>query len=1522
MRRAILILVSLCFFPLALLPGVVSGASPCSNSLSPPFISSGVKPNILIILDNSNSMDEDFYGNAVGSYSPASKSVVARTALQQIVTELQVKANVGVMTFTLPTDVKLWYLHQQLDFASYQSSAYCPNPDPVNNTTWPPPDCVSYCTTGVTDGSCESLCSQGNSGFSTSFTDLILQTPQNGGLYNWNDPTRARYCGLAYPKTNEWQDPANPPSGPQVYFNQAEALYTGGSWGIQYGYCSSYSTSESPPNSPNIYNFFKKKTNQSDGNSGYSTNGNQNVTFNPTDSDWALGFYNFGQRLGVYYIGPAWASSSSVAGPAPPSVSGTFQGYLNSAIGDLTGTSQFNTVYNLFNPNVDTTVPAPTNTPYMSSCIASNKNTCSYIINAGNTPTGGTLYSAYNYFSGKLKQGGTTLPTPVTSVCQKNYIIFVTDGLPDTMFNGTMSQYCFNNAGKTNNQTCSSTSNCSAPYNASCSTSTIQFCYNSAGQTNNQTCSSTSTCPASYNASCSTPAMSQVLTQLNGLLAGVNQLCNSQGTNCTDFPIKTYVLGVGLTNEAQAQLDSMAVAGGTVQTNGHAYYANDPTQMYDALETIITDLLGRVASGSSISILSEGQTQNGDNMLQGVFYPTKFFGSSATVSWPGYLYNWWFYNGTSSNNSVAYNNIREDTVHDYILELDQDYGISFVFDPQNGLSVNRYQDPNGSGDPNVFINNVGLDSLTPIWEAGKLLFQQTAASRQIYTPGNNANGSGLVNFNTSNTTLTSTTSSPLGSTSNLDPCLNGSLSNLINYISGTDIKYCSNGTTFNSTACSQNSDCSGQSNGYTSCANACRNRTVGFCSNGTSFNNTPCAKNADCSGTSYPTCTQNVWKLGDIVYSTPKVQTNYSYCSTPGTTTFSSQACSKDSDCTTSPYTGTGSCQQKESIIFVGANDGMLHAFKTGILTTSGMNPTNHQVETFTGIPDTDMGKELWAFIPQNSLPYLRCLAVPPPSSCHLYYNDLSPYVTTMVSNGVTKTVLIGGMRLGGGTVQASSAANYCFNSSGVSNGATCASKTFCQSPYNSSCSPAYPTNIPADTCSGASTISTGLIASSNPAICTSSPCTVSCSNSTTCYSSSPCTGLSSYYALDITDVQNPKLLWEFSHPFLGYAYSGPAVIHKWNSTALTDQYYVMFLSGPTGASDGSSILDVRAFVLTLNSSLGLSSVYTKDFGPQDGFGGRLFTNGMSVSNPPFTDFVFFGYSSASSGVTGPWTGGIGVLNANYPDPTSSLNPANWNWDLSTYSQIANLPVTAQVAPGQCFNNTYLFAGTGRYFFPQDNYGQNSGANYIMAIPFVRYCSNGQTTNNQPCNQNSDCTNGLFTSCVTAVPTATTLTQAATACSALQSNPSNIAKAAWLFDLDPAAADGSFLAERMVTDPTVPVVSNYVSNDIAYFVTAEPTSDPCGYGGQSRVWGLNCATGGAISDQTCNGYAVTNSSGTLYLQTSTGAIYKIDNSSSFTNDGNRATQWFTGMPPENAPPPVQAAQVQPKGGQVIQWIER
>ena len=101
---------------------------------------------------------------------------------------------------------------------------------------------------------------------------------------------------------------------------------------------------------------------------------------------------------------------------------------------------------------------------------------------------------------------------------------------------------------------------------------------------------------------------------------------------------------MGLTAQAKTNLDQMAVAGGTAQPPpGTLITPINPSELTDALETIIMDLLGRVAAGSSISILSEGQTQNGANMLQGVFYPTKYFGTT-TINWPGYLYDYWFYN--------------------------------------------------------------------------------------------------------------------------------------------------------------------------------------------------------------------------------------------------------------------------------------------------------------------------------------------------------------------------------------------------------------------------------------------------------------------------------------------------------------------------------------------------------------------------------------------------------------------------------------------------------------------------------------------------------------------------------------------------------------------------------------------------------------------------------------------------------------------------------------------------------------
>jgi hypothetical protein len=1516
-------------------------------------------------------MDEDFYGQAVGSYAPTSKSVVARQALQTMVAQLKQTANVGVMTFSLPSDVGQgdpFFIYNLMPFTSYQISSYCPSPTAATLAA-----CQQYCVTGdsTAQSECQSGCSQLNAGFSTNFTDLLLD-PVNGP-YAFNEPTgtRANYCAIAYPKIYAWQDPGG---GPTVYHSASDALYinpngsgTYPSWGTasEYGYCDNYSTSQ---NANNTYRFYKNKSNQSDGsdnngNPGGYSNFFTSSGFVPTDSDWALGFYNFGVRQPFYYVGP-----TIFAGDSPSSS----QGFLHVAIGDLTGTAQFSVgvtnsdqydnVYNVLIPNCDDgtncdsgTDGTPNGNPsqywdyqtrYML-CTPSNGdyNTCPYLINAGNTPTAGALQSALNYLNGAYTYSGSKVPTPITEPCQKNFIILVTDGLPDTTLAGQWGV-----SGTTN-------------YTAIAQQQAQAVLQELNGQ------SEPSTLPP-------------------GMTSWQNVQAKMNGTTY-NFTVNTYVLGLGLTTLAKTNLDAMATAGGTAQDNGgHAYYANNPAELATALQNITGSLFSGVSAGSSVSVLAS-QTENGANVLQGIFYTTKTFGSgNNSITWPGYLYNWWFYNGP------VYQNIREDTLHDFILELGSDDVLNFTFDLTKGMEVAR-ETPETNGSAGPTIATVGLDSLTPIWEAGKMLWAESPGSRTIYTPS--PDGSSLVSFSTSNTTLTTPGTSPLGYPSNLDPCLTGnttspSLANLINYVTGNDftanlcesstgsIEYlCSDGNgNYNSTPCTSDSGCTAASDAYcmpvtcatgSDCTNtsyptclpdSCRNRTVNLCvqdpgtittAGAVNISGQGCSTDTDCTAP-YSTCSPSTpphtWKLGDIVYSTPKVVASFSYCSTTSTSptgnpsSFQSpnQPCNTNADCTNPNYP---TCTQKESVVFVGANDGMLHAFESGVLSTQGLDATTYQVDKLIGIPTSDMGSELWGFVPRNVLPYLRCLAVPPPNSCHLYYDDLSPYITQMnvdstgqfcanvdpngVVTSVTSnpcssdsscstgqkceseiiqtphTVLIGGLRLGGGALNGSQS-KYCFNSAGISNGVSCNNLSGCQTPFNVSCAPAYPTTAPSDTCPGGIAAS-GITGSG--------------------YTSTSCIGLSSYYALDITDVENPKLLWEFSDPQLGYSYSGPAVIHKWTSSTapLTgDQYDVMFLSGPTDPHDGSSIQNLQAFILKLNpTTLGIDSIYQTDFKNNNGnsianaFGGRLFTTGLDVDSDGYTDYVFFGYSASPNG-TSNWSGGIGLVytdayttnnQTRSIDPVNGVNPSQWTYDVKTYDNIPQVPITAQVATESCWYDlngnllTYLFAGSGRYFFPMDNYGSsgNSGLNFIMGVPFTcdDVYQNCGSPNVNSLNQNND------------------------ACSALASatTAKDLSQAGWLIDLAPATTD--YGSERMITDPTTSPVGLNGSN-VIFFTTTEPTNDPCGYGGQTFMYGLNCATGSAIASQDCSNYIEPGTGGSLYIQTSTGAINAISPSTSFTQDNGRETTAIAGIAPEGGAVRLPPGLSPQKTGQIIQWIEK
>ncbi len=156
------------------------------------------------------------------------------------------------------------------------------------------------------------------------------------------------------------------------------------------------------------------------------------------------------------------------------------------------------------------------------------------------------------------------------------------------------------------------------------------------------------------------------------------------------------------------------------------------------------------------------------------------------------------------------------------------------------------------------------------------------------------------------------------------------------------------------------------------------------------------------------------WKLGDIVYSSPTLV---------GAPSERYDLIYRDR----SYEDFYRRYKDRRRMVYVGANDGMIHAFNAGKYRTGTgdytleINGAGHRV-----------GEEMWSFIPRNVLPHLRWLA--DPDYCHVYYVDLKPKVTDARIFTASRehpngwgTVLIGGLRFGGGKI---SSGPYEFSSS------------------------------------------------------------------------------------------------------------------------------------------------------------------------------------------------------------------------------------------------------------------------------------------------------------------------------------------------------------------------------------------------------------------------------------------------------------------------------------------------------------
>ncbi len=154
------------------------------------------------------------------------------------------------------------------------------------------------------------------------------------------------------------------------------------------------------------------------------------------------------------------------------------------------------------------------------------------------------------------------------------------------------------------------------------------------------------------------------------------------------------------------------------------------------------------------------------------------------------------------------------------------------------------------------------------------------------------------------------------------------------------------------------------------------------------------------------------WRLGDVIYSTPTAVARPSEAF---------DILYKD----TTYSTFLKQYRNRRHMVYAGGNDGMLHAFNAGWYDA----PTRTFLNGPTGTPQHSLGAEMWAYVPYNLLPHLKYLTdvnYGKTTANHVYYVDLRPRIfdakifpADATHPGGWGTVLVGGMRFGGGEISA-----------------------------------------------------------------------------------------------------------------------------------------------------------------------------------------------------------------------------------------------------------------------------------------------------------------------------------------------------------------------------------------------------------------------------------------------------------------------------------------------------------------------
>ncbi len=726
---------------------------------------------------------------------------------------------------------------------------------------------------------------------------------------------------------------------------------------------------------------------------------------------------------------------------------------------------------------------------------------------------------------------------------------------------------------------------------------------------------------------------------------------------------------------------------------GKFYNAANGSALEAQLVNAFTDILAQAASGTSVSVLTTSSRGTG-SLAQAYFLPSRLEGTR-DVYWTGYTQNIWI---------DPQDNLREDTVNDKWLKQAEDKVMKLYFDSSTNetkaamFTTDAEGNDDGSSTSLATCANPTIKPFTDIgylWDAGKSLALKDPASRTLFTSKKVLYGSTTTQTFTESPYPTFDTSMNATLKAALNPDATYTDDLITRYIRGEDIE--SSNTSF-------------------------RDRRVTV--NGT----------------------LKTWKLGDIISSTPKV-----FANTPANTYHIDYG-----DSTYYDYVSGSNYQQRSAITFVGANDGVLHAFRMGYLKDTGLAAgVKALFKNLFSSSDSQndlLGEEVWGYIPFNSFPYLKYLANP--GYCHIYFNDLSVrLVDASISGSPTdtrtasswKTVLIGGMRFGG------------------------------------ACNGGTPT-IPI---AGA--------------------------------------GYSSYFALDVTNPEQPVPLWEFSDPNLGYTTTVPSIVRTGDGTT-NGNWYVAVGSGSTQLSKANTDIarSTTGYVYLLDLATG--ALVKKIALDHNAIVGDILA--IDADKDYAAEKLYFGTTYDSSG----WKGKLVSIAIPNQDLTSWTPTSS---DMK-YLFTGSYPFTASPDSARDTNgNIWVYAGSGKYFSDVDEadsaaqiflglQDKPSGITYPVTTASLDDRTNVTTTGvvtgtTQACLYNSTTNSfGLQTLVTSINQTSSSVAPSTTG---------------WFLSLS-----ASPTSERVISRPLA--VGGLVD-----FLTYRPNSDACSYGGDSYLYAVDYTTG-------------------------------------------------------------------------------